>query len=186
MQVSENELLNLVYYLPMRYIAALSIVFCISAAGPLAHGQLPDTFFKDTFGANAPQRPGIRGTTVSRHEYDNRWTDWSKDARDSRRRFFEQRLAQLNSVQVGTSAQDLLTKQVVRYDFEARLEAWDSTRTYSASDSSTASTTWSTPSLTRCRRGIVGITKTSLPGCVLFLHTWIRTSVSSKNALLRA
>ncbi len=64
-------------------------------------------------------------TSVGRHEYDDRWTDWTKSARDERRQFFEQRLAQLNSVQVGDSPQDLLTKRVVRYDFESRLEAWE-------------------------------------------------------------
>jgi uncharacterized protein (DUF885 family) len=64
-------------------------------------------------------------TAAGRHEYDDRWTDWSKAARDRRRQFFEQRLAQLDTAQIGDTAEDLLTKRVVRYDFETRLEAWD-------------------------------------------------------------
>ena len=108
----------------MRHIAALSIAFCIFAGGPGAHGQSPVTFFKDTFEQMLRNDPEY-ATGVGRHDYDDRWTDWLKAARDERRRFFEQRLAQLDSAPVGNSSQDLLTKRVVRYDFESRLEAWE-------------------------------------------------------------
>lgn len=101
----------------MRCIAAL----LICAAAPLAHGQ---SFFKDTFEQILRNDPEY-ATGVGRHEYDDRWTDWSKGAREERRRFFEQRLAQLDSAQIGDSAEDLLTKRVVRYDFASRLEAWE-------------------------------------------------------------
>ncbi len=101
----------------MRCIAAI----LICAAAPLAYGQ---AFFKDTFEQKLRNDPEY-ATGVGRHEYDDRWTDWSKGAREERRRFFEQRLAQLDSAQVGDSAEDLLTKRVVRYDFASRLEAWD-------------------------------------------------------------
>jgi uncharacterized protein (DUF885 family) len=108
----------------MRYIAALSLALCIFAGGRSVHGQSSDTFFKDTFEQMLRNDPEY-ATGVGRHEYDDRWTDWSKGARDERHRFFEQRLAQLNSSQGGDSSQDLLTKRVVRYDFESRLEAWE-------------------------------------------------------------
>ena len=106
----------------MRRIAILCIVLC--AAAPLAHGQSSAGFFKDTFEQMLRNDPEY-ATSVGRHEYDDRWTDWSKGARDERRRFFEQRLAQLNSAPLGGSAEDLLTTRVVRYDFESRLEAWE-------------------------------------------------------------
>jgi uncharacterized protein (DUF885 family) len=109
----------------MRCIAAL----CIFAVAPLAHGQsssspFPTIFFKDTFEQILRNDPEY-ATSVGRHDYDDRWTDWSKKGRDLRRGLFEQRLAQLNALPIGDSAQDQLTQRVVRYDFAARLEAWD-------------------------------------------------------------
>jgi uncharacterized protein (DUF885 family) len=104
----------------MRYIAA----FCIVALAPLAYGQPSTNFFKETFEQMLRDNPEY-ATGVGRHEFDDRWTDWSKAGRDRRRQFLEQRLAQLATAQTGDSAQDLLTKRVVRYDFESRLEAWD-------------------------------------------------------------
>jgi uncharacterized protein (DUF885 family) len=104
----------------MRYIA----LFCIFALAPLARAQSPETFFKDTFEQMLRDNPEY-ATGVGRHEYDDRWTDWSKAARDQRRQFFEQRLSRLNSAKTGDTAEDILTKSVIRYDFESRLEAWD-------------------------------------------------------------
>jgi uncharacterized protein (DUF885 family) len=109
----------------MRCIAGVCIALCLCAFAPLAHGQSSSSgFFKDTFDQMLRADPEY-ATAAGHHEYDDRWTDWSKSARDERRRFFEQRLAQLNSAPSGDSAQDLRTKRVVRYDFESRLEAWD-------------------------------------------------------------
>lgn len=104
----------------MRYIA----LFCVFILAPLAHSQSTDTFFKDTFEQMLRDNPEY-ATGVGRHEYDDRWTDWSKAARDQRRQFFEQRVSQLNSAKTGDNAEDILTKRVIRYDFESRLEAWD-------------------------------------------------------------
>jgi hypothetical protein len=108
----------------MHCIAAVCVALWFCAIAPLAQSQSSADFFKDTFERMLRNDPEY-ATGVGRHEYDDRWTDWSKIARDERRRFFEQRLAQLNSAQVGDGAQDLLTKRVVRYDFESRLEAWE-------------------------------------------------------------
>ena len=101
-----------------------SLAVCIIALAPLAYSQPPADFFKDTFEQMLRDNPEY-ATGVGRHEFDDRWTDWSKAGRDRRRQFLEQRLAQLSTAQTGDSAQDLLTKRVVRYDFESRLEAWD-------------------------------------------------------------
>ncbi len=107
----------------MRSLAVLCLI-CLS---PLVHGQTPTAagnFFKDTFEQMLRDDPEY-ATGTGRHEYDDRWTDWSKAGRDQRRRFLEQRMAQLETAAVGDSAADLLTKRVVRYDFASRLEAWD-------------------------------------------------------------
>jgi uncharacterized protein (DUF885 family) len=104
----------------MRPIVAL----CLFALAPLAHAQTSAGFFKDTFEQMLRNDPEY-ATGAGRHEYDDRWTDWSKAARDQRRKFFEDRLAQLTAAKTGDTAEDILTKRVMRYDFESRLEAWD-------------------------------------------------------------
>ena len=81
-------------------------------------------FFKETFDQMLRQDPEY-ATFTGHHEADDRWTDWSKAARDQRRQFLQQRLTQLDTAKLGDSAQDLLTKRVLRYDMESRLEAWD-------------------------------------------------------------
>ena len=97
---------------------------CFLVLVPCAFAQGPGGFFKDTFEQMLRDNPEY-ATGVGRHEYDDRWTDWSNAARDQRRHFFEQRLAELQSAAVGDAPEDLLTKSVVRYDFQSRLEAWD-------------------------------------------------------------
>jgi hypothetical protein len=100
----------------MRYIA----VFCALACAALACGQsflrpehavLQDGsvffnsgWFKNTFEQMLRDDPEY-ATSTGRHEYDDRWTDWSKGARDKRRRFFEQRLSQVSSVMDDTLSQ---------------------------------------------------------------------------------
>ncbi len=103
----------------MRAIALLCL-----AATQVAQAQTPPDFFKDTFEQMVRDSPEY-ATGVGRHEFDDRWTDWSKAARDHRRQFFEQRLAQLATARIGDTAQDLLTKRIVTYDFQSRLESWD-------------------------------------------------------------
>ena len=98
----------------------LMVLFC----AVLAPAQSIQDFFRQAFEERLRDEPEF-ATGVGHHEYDDRWTDWSKGARDERRRFFEEHLAQLNSAQVGDAAKDLLTRRLVRYDFESRLEAWE-------------------------------------------------------------
>ncbi len=98
----------------MRRVASVVIALCFCAFAPLARGQSSAAFFKDTFEQMLRNDPEY-ATGTGHHEYDDRWTDWSKSARDERRRFFEERLGRLNSIQGGDSPQDLLTN----------LEAWE-------------------------------------------------------------
>jgi uncharacterized protein (DUF885 family) len=102
----------------MRSLAALSLLVLSSSA------YAQPSFLKDTFEQMLRDNPEY-ATSVGRHEYDDRWTDWSKAARDRRRQFFEQRLAQLDSAQTDGIPVDPLSKSVIRYDFQSRLEAWD-------------------------------------------------------------
>ena len=104
----------------MRCFAVIGLL-CIA---PALYSQTSPDFFKDTFNQMLRNDPEY-ATFTGHHESDDHWTDWSKAARDQRRQFLQQRLTQLATANVGDSAQDLLTKRVVRYDLEARLEAWD-------------------------------------------------------------
>ncbi len=107
----------------MRFFAVCLI--CLSQLASAQTSAKPaNSFFKDTFEQMLRDNPEY-ATGVGRHEFDDRWTDWSKAGRDRRKAFFGERLARLTAEPVGDRAEDLLTKRVVRYDFEARLEAWD-------------------------------------------------------------
>ncbi len=67
-------------------------------------------------------------TTVGRHEYDDRWTDLSKQARDQRRARLEQTLAEaekLSGAQDAVSPQDQLSVKLLRYDLRTQLDAFD-------------------------------------------------------------
>ncbi len=105
-------------------------VFCSSILtglllAQLAAAQSVDSFFKDTFEQMLRNDPQF-ATGVGRHEYDDRWTDWSKQARDARRRFFEERLAAATAFsKQNPSAENSLTLRLVQYDFRSRLDAWD-------------------------------------------------------------
>jgi uncharacterized protein (DUF885 family) len=97
----------------------------LSLLAPAALPQSIDTFFKDTFEEMLRGNPEF-ATGVGRHEYDDRWTDWSKAARDQRRQFFESRLAMLNRFPTADlSPSNRLTAQLVHYDFQSRLDAMD-------------------------------------------------------------
>src|SRR5271156_671812 len=104
----------------LRYLAA----YLVLALSALAQGQSSGGFFKETFEQMLRDNPEF-STMTGHHEFDDRWTDWSKAARDQRRRFFEQRLGQVDAAVTGDSAEDVLTKRLIRYDFQVRLEAWE-------------------------------------------------------------
>ncbi len=90
-----------------------------------AQAQSVQDFFKDTFEQMLRNDPQF-ATTVGRHEYDDRWTDWSKQARDQRRQFFEDRLnTAANFSTANLPKEDRLTLRIVQYDFQSRLDAWN-------------------------------------------------------------
>src|SRR5690349_5288755 len=102
----------------------LPVLLLITIA-QLAPAQSIDSFFKETFEQMLRNDPEF-ATYVGRHDYDDRWTDWSSGARAERRQWLEQRLTALNGFSPSAlSADNRLTTSLVRYDFRSRLEAWD-------------------------------------------------------------
>ncbi len=92
--------------------------FLLLAVQP-ASSQSANEFFKQTFEEMLRANPE-QATSIGRHDYDDRWTDWSTAAREQRRQFFQSRLEMLNRF----PATDL-TVRLVKYDFQSRLDAWD-------------------------------------------------------------
>src|SRR5581483_3964740 len=91
----------------------------------LGAAQSIDRFFRDTFAEELRDNPEF-ATMTGHHEYDDRWTDWSKAGRDLRRHHLEQRLAMLARFPAASlSGQNRLTAALVRYDFSLELDAMD-------------------------------------------------------------
>jgi uncharacterized protein (DUF885 family) len=65
-------------------------------------------------------------TTVGHHEYDDRWSDLSKQGRDQRRAHLQQRFDQVQKFGVqGLSEQDALSVRLLSYDLRTQLDALD-------------------------------------------------------------
>jgi len=99
-----------------------ALCFAVTALVP---AQSVEQFFKDTFEEMVRSDPEM-ATTVGRHEWDDRWTDWSKQGRAQRRHLFEERLKGANAFQTSPlPPEDRLSLRVVQYDFQSRLDAWE-------------------------------------------------------------
>jgi prolyl oligopeptidase len=82
-------------------------------------------FFKDTFEGMLRLNPEL-ATGYGRHEYDDRWSNWSPAGRAARRQFYESRLQTLKGwPDADLSSSDRLTVKLVKYDFQSRLDAMD-------------------------------------------------------------
>ena len=67
-------------------------------------------------------------TNVGRHEYDDRWSDLSKQGRERRRAHLKQALAtddKFFAQQASLSDQDRLSVKLLRYDLRTQLDAFD-------------------------------------------------------------
>ena len=103
----------------------LQRVLLFAMALQTVSAQPVDEFFKQTFEEWLRLEPE-HATSIGRHEYDDRWNDWSKAGREERRRFFQGRLDQLNRFpEADMSPADRLTAKLVKYDFQSQLDAWD-------------------------------------------------------------
>jgi uncharacterized protein (DUF885 family) len=83
------------------------------------------TFFRETFEEQLRDQPES-ATAVGRHEYDDRWTDWSRAGREQRRAHLQQRLERLKSFRLdGVPAQDRLSAELMLYNVQLGLESFD-------------------------------------------------------------
>ncbi len=96
---------------------------------PSAQSSSPDLakFFADYFEERLRDSPEF-ATNVGRHEYDDRWSDLSKEGRARRRAHLEQALAtdeKFFAQQASLSEQDRLSVKLMRYDLHTQLDALD-------------------------------------------------------------
>jgi len=86
-------------------------------------------FFSDYFEQTLRDSPEY-ATSIGRHEYDDRWSDLSKQGRDLHRSHLEQALAQAEKFSSGAdskrfSPDDRLSLDLLRYDLRTQLDAFD-------------------------------------------------------------
>jgi len=84
-------------------------------------------FFADYFEERLRESPEF-ATNVGRHEYDDRWSDLSKEGRAKRKAYLEQALAtdeKFYSQRTSLSDQDRLSVELMRYDLRTQLDAFD-------------------------------------------------------------
>ena len=103
------------------------VVLCLTI--PLAAAQTSSTdlskFFAQYFEERLRDEPEF-ATTVGRHEYDDRWSDLSKQGREQRRAHLQQRFDQLQKFRVqGLPEQDSLSVRLLSYDLRTQLDALD-------------------------------------------------------------
>src|SRR5690606_10691617 len=83
-----------------------------------------DQFFADAWEEYLLDNPET-ATTVDRHEYDDRWADWSPSGLAARRLHMENRLAQLAQYDLDDlSSDDALSARLMRYNYESDLATW--------------------------------------------------------------
>ena len=101
-----------------------SLLLVLAAAMQLSAADSVDQFFRDTFEQMLRDDPQF-ATSIGRHEYDDRWTDWSKEGRTARREFLEERLQTANRFPTaGLSPEDKLTQRLIQYDFRSRPQSF--------------------------------------------------------------
>lgn len=96
-----------------------------ASAQPASPGL--SNFFADYFEERLRDAPEF-ATNVGRHEYDDRWTDFSKAGRDQRRAHLEQAFATVEKFSAQSAAfsqQDQLSVKLLRYDLRTQLDAFD-------------------------------------------------------------
>ncbi len=77
-----------------KFVARLSVLLLAAPLLPAQAQSLQD-FLKQAFEERLRERPEM-ATLIGRHEYDNRWDDWSKTGRDRVRTQTERLLSQLD------------------------------------------------------------------------------------------
>ena len=103
-------------------VAACLVAGHVHAAPPADALQ---AFFSDAFEERLRDNPEM-ATAFGRHDYDDRWSDWSREGRAARRQHLEARLKQLAALPSdGRSDADQLSARLFRYQAESDLAAED-------------------------------------------------------------
>lgn len=105
-----------------NWVLAIALLLRVPSPAQAPNANLA-RFFSETFEERLRDRPEY-ATGAGRHEYDDRWTDWSKAGRELRRSHTQRALDQLNRfAQTNLPAADRLTVRVLQYDFRSELES---------------------------------------------------------------
>jgi uncharacterized protein (DUF885 family) len=102
---------------------------CLVIVVPQAAAQTAPTdlskFFTQYFEERLRDDPEF-ATTVGRHEYDDRWSDLSKQGRDQRRAHLQKAFDQVRSFTTkALPEEDVLSLRLLGYDLETQLDALD-------------------------------------------------------------
>src|SRR5437879_607925 len=113
--------------LKTRLLSALIVTVFVCSICSLADAQTSSgdlsKFFAQYFEERLRDDPEF-ATTVGRHEYDDRWSDLSKQGRDQRRAHLQQRFDQVQKFGVqGLPEQDALSVRLLSYDLRTQLDA---------------------------------------------------------------
>ena len=96
-----------------------------AATAPSSLSQELSKFFADYFEERLRDEPEF-ATNVGRHEYDDRWSDLSREGREQHRRHLQQRLEEAKKFSdTGLTEEDLLSLNLFRYDLGSQLSAFD-------------------------------------------------------------
>src|ERR1051325_4725338 len=110
------------------FVGLLSLVSLLSLSAPRSNAQSSASiqdFFKSYFEETLKDEPEY-ATNVGRHEYDDRWSDLSKSAREQRLGHMRPRLADLSKFKLDSlSEQDQLSSRLLKYDLASQIEAND-------------------------------------------------------------
>ncbi len=105
-------------------VALFSVCCQLPAAAQTSSADL-SKFFAQYFEERLRDEPEF-ATTVGRHEYDDRWSDLSKQGREQRRAHLQQTFDQLQKFGTqGLSEQDALSVRLLSYDLRTQLDALD-------------------------------------------------------------
>jgi uncharacterized protein (DUF885 family) len=103
------------------------VVVCSIISGATGQSSSPDVskFFAHYFEEQLRDEPEF-ATRVGRHEYDDRWSDLSKQGRERHRAHLQQTLEALQKFPLRVlSEQDRLSVRLLAYDLRTRLDALD-------------------------------------------------------------
>src|SRR5438552_16355321 len=108
----------------LRVVITLLLLLPASAT-PQSGSEALHKFFAEFFEERISDQPEF-ATAIGRHDYDDRWTDWSKAGCERRRAHIQRRLRELDRFPlVGLSGQDRLSARLLRYELRQDLESYD-------------------------------------------------------------